>query len=185
MTQITRSSTSTVAAGGPSISARAIGRARSVGCAVVSSRRRCLRSRQSARPACRLAADASPERSAPYSTRGGYVPTRRPPQAPVHGKIACRDSRGYEELMPRSHAAATPARRGAGRKPRHRGPARPPAARKGSAVATAQEIADLAWAGQHAKAIELATRGVGREQPRHRRPPRPPRPARRELRRAG
>ena len=59
--------------------------------------------------------------------------------------------------MPRSHAATTPARRGAGTKPRHLAPARPRPARKDPPVATAQQVADLAWAGQHAKAIELAT----------------------------
>ena len=57
--------------------------------------------------------------------------------------------------MPRSHAAATPARRGSRSKPvRTRAKAAPS---KNPAVASTQQIFDLAWAGQHAKAIELAS----------------------------
>ena len=59
--------------------------------------------------------------------------------------------------MPRSHAAATPARRGTGTKARPSPARSTPKIRKDGPVATAEEIADLAWAGQHAKAIELAT----------------------------
>ncbi len=59
--------------------------------------------------------------------------------------------------MSRSHAAATPARRGAGPKTKVSRVRSTGAIRKYGPVATSQEIADLAWAGQHAKAIELAS----------------------------
>jgi len=59
--------------------------------------------------------------------------------------------------MPRSHAAATPARPSAGTKAKPSRAGSTPATRNDAPVATTQEIADLAWAGQHAKAIELAT----------------------------
>jgi len=60
--------------------------------------------------------------------------------------------------MPRTHAAATPARRRLGGKAASK---RGKTVRSnGSSPASAEQIADLAWAGQHAKAIELASKAL-------------------------
>src|SRR5256885_965584 len=56
--------------------------------------------------------------------------------------------------MPREHAGAQPARRVAATKGSG---VRSPASKRKAEVRTDQQVADLAWAGQHAKAIELAT----------------------------
>ena len=101
-----------------SISARASRRAKP--CASSPTCGSGVRSRQSARPACRLAAGARPPwRALAFDKR--RRPTRRPPAAPARARSLV-STQGYEELMPRSHAAATPARRGAG----DQGISRPP-----------------------------------------------------------
>ena len=61
--------------------------------------------------------------------------------------------------MPRTHAAPTAARRGVARKAVRTGGRTVKG--NGSTTASARQIADLAWAGQHAKAIELANTALG------------------------
>ena len=103
------------------------------------------------------------------------MPTKRPPRR-LPGKIACRDSgirRAHAKIARCRHPRA-PGRR---KKTKASGAASAPAARKGPPVATAQQIADLAWAGQHAKAIELATAALAASGLEAAAPARPPRPA--------
>ena len=63
--------------------------------------------------------------------------------------------------MPRTHAASTPARRATGRKAV--GTRAKSVKGNGSTAASAQQIADLAWVGQHTNAIALASAALERD----------------------
>ena len=151
---------SAVGDGAASISARAIGRARLAACASLELGGR-LRSRQSARPACRLATDARPR--AVRRTRQ-EAPRPRPTEALARARslVATQGIRRTHAKIARRRNPRAPGRR----EPRHPAPARPRRLARARPSRPPRQIADLAWAGQHAKAIELATAALAGKRPR-------------------